>query len=94
MVFPKITTQINVDIPARYVDADTHIFKQDIWAEEARQAAKEVDRWFCFKRKKKLEKLLQLIRVGSACYVHGKVEDRDKLGQVLNEVEDVARRHL
>jgi hypothetical protein len=74
---------------------DEHrIFKQYDWAKEAKAAAEAVKGWFCWKRKEKLDKLVKLIRLGSAAHEHGKVKDREALGQVLNEVEDVAIRYL
>ncbi len=74
---------------------DEHrVFKQYDWAKEAKEAAKAVNVWFCWKRKEKLDRLVSLIRLGSAAHEHGKVKDRKALGEVLDEIEDIALRFL
>ena len=77
-----------------FIDPMTCIFKQAFWEEEARQAANIVNKFFCWDRRKKMNRLIKLIRIGSAYYNYGRVEDKDRLGQTLNEIEDIALRYL
>lgn len=64
------------------------------WEKETLSLAKQINSWFCFRRKAKIQRLITLIRQGSACCEHGRVTDRKRLAKILNKVEKIVLKYV
>jgi len=67
---------------------------QEEWEKEALLLAQKINSWFCFGRKAKIQRLVTLIRQGSAYCEHGRVPDQKRLEETLNKVEKIISKYV